>query len=224
VNNKMKNKIKLKDKDSIFSENIKLDIDKPKKWIPVIGVFISVLFLFGIVYGGYSLVLGTKDKNKIDPKSKIESIPNTENSDQSNPGGTSLFTPSLNSSSNIPNSTIAPTVSPPSGIYMPSTGYTSPSGTSQTYQPSTGSSYDPAYCTGLWNARTQAIAPKQAEITAKQNEMYNLMSSIRGRTSGSFVTESQIQALYAQEYAVLNSQLCRLKSELDTIKAQYPVC
>lgn len=219
---------KITDKANIISKENKLGINKPKKWIPAIGVFISVLFIFGIVYGGYSLVLGAKDKKKIDPKSKIESIPNTEKTNQTDNGSATLFNPTLNSPATLPNGAIAPTVLPPSSLYVssyvPSAGYTSPSGTSQTYQPSAGGSYDPAYCLGLYNARTQAIAPKQTEITAKQNEMYSLMSSIRGRTSGSFVTESQIQALYAQEYAALNSQLSRLKSELDTIKAQYPVC
>jgi hypothetical protein len=116
---------------------------------------------------------------------------------------------------------ILPTVTLPSAIYTP---YQSPGAPTSTNNGTGSSVLDPTYCTGLWNTRTQAIAPKQAEITTKQNQINNLMASIRGRTSGSLVTESQVQRMYESEKAVLESELRNLNYELQNLKAQYPVC
>ena len=79
-------------------------------------------------------------------------------------------------------------------------------------------------CMNLWNARKEASAPVQAQITDTQNKIYNLMSDLRRRTSGRLVNESQLQRMYDAEKAVLDGQLNSLNNELNRIKEQYPVC
>jgi hypothetical protein len=81
-----------------------------------------------------------------------------------------------------------------------------------------------AYCLALWNKQQDAVYGTKSAITQTQNKIYNLMSDIRGRTSGSFVTEAQIQAMYVQEKAVLDTQLRSLNEELQRIKAENPTC
>lgn len=81
-----------------------------------------------------------------------------------------------------------------------------------------------AYCMDLWKKQQDAIYGTKSAITQTQNKIYGLMSDIRGRTSGSFVTEAQIQAIYAQEKAVLEAQLSSLNQELQRIKAENPTC
>lgn len=215
--------------EEYFSKENALVIDKPKRLPSVIVLSASLLLIIATSFGGYKYYQNVTTKKNIGSGSKIinspvggenQSSPSTIESDWLN----GIQESTTSSSPTTLSPTYIPLPMPTSTYSYPATSYTSPSATSSGSTTTSGSGYDPNYCTGLWNTRTQAIAPKQAEIAAKQSEISNLMEKIRGRTSGSFVTEAQIQAIYSQEKTILNSQLSVLNSELNNIKAQYPVC
>ncbi len=106
--------------------------------------------------------------------------------------------------------------STPSYTYTPSTTpstYSSPSYASGSTRPDT---------SACFSEKQAALAPIRSQINQTIDKINNTPADIRGRTSGSLITEAQVQAMIAQALQPLNQQLSSQQAQYNQTASQYP--